>query len=263
MPSPFPGMDPYLEQPGFWPDIHHGLISEIQAQLIPQVRPKYGVRVEVYVYVSDDGDPGRKAMIPDARVDDAPSYSGRRGQSGRTSSSVISEPETITLLDEEIEVAFVEIWELKTNSLVTVIEVLSPINKIAGSAGRHAFLAKRRGVLNAQVNWVEIDLLRAGKPTAINAMSQRSDYRVIVVRAGSFREGPCWCFNVRQPMPVIGIPLKGKDPDVPLDLGAVLQSAYDRAGWDIWVDYTKPPIEPLAPDDAKWANKLLRSKGLR
>lgn len=263
MPSPFPGMDPYLEQPGFWPDIHHELISGIRAALQPRLRPKYAASVETYIYVSDDDDTGRKVMIPDARIVDNPRATTRIGKPTAAAASVITESETIILVDEEIEVAYIEIWDLKADNLVTVIEVLSPTNKVSRSSGRHAFLAKRRDVINLQVNWVEIDLLRAGKPTAINTTIRPCDYRVIVIRAGSMGEGPCWRFSVRQPLPVVGIPLKGKDPDVPLDLGTVLQSAYDRAGWDMWVDYTKPPVDPLAPDDAKWANKLLRSKGLR
>ena len=64
MQSPFPGMDPYLEDPSLWPDVHHGLISEMQAVLNRQLRPQYHVRVEERVYISDENDPGRKAIIP-------------------------------------------------------------------------------------------------------------------------------------------------------------------------------------------------------
>lgn len=132
-------MDPYLEEPGNWPDVHHGLISEIQAHLNPQVRPKYGVRVAVYLYTSNDSDPGRQVMFPNS----------------------------ITLLDEEIRVAYIEIREMEKNALVTVIEVMSPATKVAGSAGRKAFMSKRRETRDAHANWVEIDMLRAGKPTAM------------------------------------------------------------------------------------------------
>src|ERR1700692_584241 len=72
MPSPFPGMDPYLESPVIWPDVHHELISEIQAALNPHLRPRYVARVELRVYISDDDDPGRQALVPDVGVENGP-----------------------------------------------------------------------------------------------------------------------------------------------------------------------------------------------
>lgn len=48
MPSPFPGMDPYLE--GYlWPDGHSALANKIRQSLTPQLRPKYTARLEVYL----------------------------------------------------------------------------------------------------------------------------------------------------------------------------------------------------------------------
>ena len=120
-----------------------------------------------------------------------------------------------------------------------------------------SFLAKRRDIMASDVHWVEIDLLRAGKPASLNDELAETDYRIVVAR-GKQAQARYWPIRVRQKLPVIGIPLKGNDRDVPLDLGGVFQSAYDRAGWDLKVDYTRPPALPLAPADAKWANKLLR-----
>src|SRR5438270_523545 len=111
MPSPFPGMDPYLEAPWIWPDVHHGFISGIRAALNPRLRPGYVARVELRVYISDDDDPGREALVPDLHI-------------------------VTTLMDEEIEEAFLKVIHVETESLVTLIEVLSPTNKIRGSRGR-------------------------------------------------------------------------------------------------------------------------------
>ena len=66
--------------------------------------------------------------------------------------------------------------------------------------------------------------------------------------------------GVRQPLPVIAIPLRGKDAEVPLDLGAAFRNAYDRAAYDVSVDYRKEPQPPLAGDDVKWAKDLLRGR---
>jgi len=136
-------MDPYLESPTIWPDVHHGLISEIQATLNANLRPRYVARVDLRVYISDDEDPGRKALVPDFPDD----------------------PILPRLMDEEIEEAFLKIIHVESQALVTVIEVLSPPNKIRGSRGRDSFLAKRREILNSEFHWVEIDLLRGGLPS--------------------------------------------------------------------------------------------------
>ncbi len=217
MPSPFPGMDPSLESPTLWPDVHHGLISHIQKSLNPALRPRYVARVELRVY----------------------------------------------RIEEEIEEARLEIRHLETGSLVTVIEVLSPTNKIRGARGRASFMEKRRETIASEVHWVEIDLLRAGVPSVTNPPLAPSDYRILVSRAGQRKAARYWPVSIRQPLPVIGIPLREPDDDVPLDLGCVLNGAYDDGAYDLSIDYRKKPDPPLQTDHAKWADRLLRERGLR
>ena len=258
MPSPFPGMDPYLESPVIWPDVHHGLISGIQAELNPGLRPGYVARVELRVYISDDEDPGREALVPDVRVEKVPRRKGA-GRPKSATSLVAAKPLIVpTLMDEEIEEAFLKIIHVESEALVTVIEVLSPTNKIRGSQGRKSFMEKRQDVLNSSVHWVEIDLLRAGVPSVTDPPLPPSDYRILISRADQRTRTRYWPVSVRESLPVIDIPLRGKDPEVPLDLGAVFRTAYDRAAYDASVDYGKPPQPPLEGDDAKWARELLR-----
>src|SRR5256885_754590 len=113
MPSPFPGMDPYLEEPGLWPDVHHRLISEIQSVLNDRLRPKYFARVEERIYVSDENDPGRTVIIPDVRVMEA-RHSPRRQPPADVASTtaLLDEPQAIevtTMIDEEIREARLEV----------------------------------------------------------------------------------------------------------------------------------------------------------
>src|SRR5271166_6063081 len=140
MPSPLPGMDPYLEEPGLWPDVHHELISETRALLNTILRPKYYVRIEERVYISDEGDSGRLVMVPDLRIALRPGGEGSAFVRGGGTAVDIAEPiEAITLIEEEIRESYVEIVDRVERLVVTVIEVLSPTNKVAGSRGRESY----------------------------------------------------------------------------------------------------------------------------
>lgn len=264
MPSPFPGMDPYLENPELWPDVHQKLISEMQTELNRSLRPRYVVRVELRVYVSGEDDPARDTWrVPDARIERTGKRKGPK-PAKRTDAVAIAEPLNIPFsIEEEIEEAFLEIRHLESSSTVTVIELLSPTNKIRGSAGRQSFLAKRRQILASEIHWVEIDLLRAGMPSLDRLAVASSDYRIVASRGEDWRRAQFWPVSVRQTLPVIGIPLRGKDPDAPLDLGAVFRTAYDNAAYEESIDYRRDPTPPLSREDAAWAAKLLREHGLR
>ncbi len=263
MPSPFPGMDPYLEDPELWPDVHSTLINEIRNALNPALRPRYVARIELRVYISDQDDPARAFRVPDVRIDKTPRRKGAK-KVQKQETVAVAEPLTIPFLtDEEIEEARLEIRHVESKALVTVIEILSPANKIRGSAGRKSFLDKRREILNSEVHWVELDLLRAGTPSLARLARADCDYRIVVARCDQCTYGRFWPVRVRQALPVIGVPLRGKDPDVPLDLNAVLRTAYDKAEYDATIDYRRDPVPPLSREDAAWAAKLLREHGLR
>ncbi len=263
MPSPFPGMDPYLEAPDLWPDVLHGLIGGMQAALNLALRPRYVARVELRVYVVDQDDPGREHRVPDVRIEKTPRRKGAT-KAKQAKALAVAEPLTIPFLtEEEIEEARLEIRQRESNALVTVLEVLSPSNKIRGSAGRRSFLDKRREILASEVHWVEIDLLRAGEPTLAWLARADCDYRIVVARCQNCRNGKFWPVSVRQALPVIGVPLLGKDADVPLDLGSVFRAAYDNAAYDLSLDYRRDPAPPLSHEDTAWAAKLLRGHGLR
>jgi hypothetical protein len=263
MPSPFPGMDPYLETPHLWPDVHHRIISEIQGLLNPQLRPKYVARVELRVYISDPDDPGREAIIPDIRVEEVRE---RKRTKKRAQGAVLAITEPIIiplLLDEEIKEARLEIRDRASDSLVTIIEILCPANKIRGSRGRASLMEKRQETVGSNVSWVEIDLLRGGDPTIVRPPLRPCDYRIMRWPAGDYTKGKYWPVSVRHALPVVGIPLRGDDPPAPLDLNAVLRAAYDHGAYDLSIDYRREPEPPLSSEDAAWADTLLREHGLR
>lgn len=262
MPSPFPGMDPFLETPRLLYDVHHTLISEIQTALNAALAHRYVARVQMRAYVSGEDDPARDAWrISDVRVNRT---AKRKRPKAVKRTAGIAEPMNIPFsVEDEIEEAFLEIRHVESKAAVTVIEVLNPSNKIQGSASRKSFLDKRRQILASGVHWVEIDLLRAGIPSLDRLAVVSSDYRIVVSRGEDLRRATFWPVSVRQKLPIVAIPLRGKDTDVPLDLGAVLRAAYDHAGYDLSIDYRNDPAPPLSRENAAWAAKLLREQGLR
>lgn len=158
MPSPFPGMDPFLEDPGLWPDVHHGIIFEARATLSSQLRPKYFVRIEERVYISDESVPGRTVIGPEIFI---AAHPGREGHPLRPAGVQVIEPvEATVLLDEEIHEAYLEIIDREQRHVVAVIEVLSPTNKVRESRGRQSFERKRNEIMDSPSHWVAVDLLR-------------------------------------------------------------------------------------------------------
>jgi len=264
MPSPFPGMDPYLEEPGLWPDVHHRLISTAQELLNGQLRPKYFARVEERVYLSDEEDPGRSVLIPDLRIAELPGRHERPVQPGAT--ATLDVPESIvvrTLIDDEIREARLQVIDRQDRRVVTVIEILSPSNKVAGARGRASFQEKRREVMTSGSHWVEIDLLRRGTSPLEGVALPPYDYLVHVSRVEERPQGRAWPIRLPQQLPVVPIPLGPGDPDARLDLRLVLDTGYDRAGYEMLIDYRGDPSPPLDDEAGVWADRLLKEKGFR
>lgn len=263
MPSPFPGMDPYLEEPGLWPDVHHELISVAREFLNRQLRPKYHVRVEERVYISDENDPGRQVIVPDLRVAEARETSMFDG-SPQTRQAGVAEPVVLTtLIDDEMHEARLEVIDGSQHQVITVIEILSPTNKVPGSRGRASYEQKRREVMTSPSHFVEIDLLRSGDPIHVREVLPRGDYFVHVSRTDRRPKGFVWPILLTERLPVVSIPLKRDDPDAQLDLQSVLETAYDRAAYDLEIDYRSAPVPPVPAQYADWADELLRSNDLR
>lgn len=248
MRSPFLGMDPYLEAPTRWPSVHHRLLSTIADTLGDALAPAFIVTVEERVYIATPDDLLRMPwMQPDVFLVETAGPA-----SFSTSSAVITPPLLIEPLEEEeVRERYLEIVDVETRAVVTVIEVLSPTNKTGATTGRAQFLEKRRRVLASQTNWIEIDLLRAGErpPEATG----RGDYYALLHRGVPGSPYEVWAATVQQRLPTIGVPTRVPLPDTPLDLQAVVDSVYRRGHYDLAIDYTAPvPAPPLAPASARW-----------
>lgn len=200
MPSPFPGMDPYLEEPGLWPDVHHELISVARDLLTASLRPKYLVRIDERVYVSDDEDPGRSVIIPDMRIteaDDAGSVQELAGTSQQSAGTALPVM-TVTVIRDKIRESRIEVLDREDRHVVTVIEILSPANKFPGARGQTSYLQKRDDILESTSHLVEIDLLRAGRRAVTSRKIAASEYYVHVSRNEKRPKGLLWPIRLTQ-----------------------------------------------------------------
>jgi Protein of unknown function (DUF4058) len=267
MPSPFPGMDPYLENPGLWPDVHHNLISRIQGVLSAQLRPNYLVRVEDRAYIADEANEtfNPQLRIPDIEVASRPGWEEAPFTLGGEASQLqVAEPVIATTwFDEEIREAFLKIIARESRDVIAVIEILSPANKADGSGGRESFEKKRREIMYSPSHWVEVDLLRGKRTVRVPKKAGPNEYLVHVSKRDQRPQGLLYPIRLQRRLPIIPIPLKPDDPDARLDLQAVLDAAYENANYDLEIDYRRAPNPPLTGKLAEWSDQLLRFKGLR
>ena len=236
MPSPFPGMDPFIESQK-WEGFHTRFITGICDTLVSKVRPRYDVDIEQRVYLERRGlHESARSFVADVGVIDM-----ERHGAG--------------VWPEEHREAYLVIRRPHAQEVVTVIEVLSLANKLTHE-GREAYEDKRKIVLGGKTNLVEIDLLRAGQPLPPFQAGQ-SDYRILLSPAPTRPRAMAYTLSVRDPLPTIPIPLRPGDPEPTLPLNQLLHDLYDRASYDLAIDYSQPPVPPLYDDDAAWARQLL------
>jgi hypothetical protein len=245
MPAPFPGMDPWLERSDLWPDVHNGLIAAIRDVLGPKLRPRYFVALEERVYVEEA--PGLAFVgRPDLAV-----VGSRRTEGGEARGAAAVVEVELPIADRVRE-TYLEVRTAGEGEVVTVLEVLSPANKRAGE-GRRLYLQKRSSVLATLTSLVEIDLLRAGESMPVIGSPPSSDYAILVSRSWQRPRAHLLPFGLRDPIPPVPVPLRKGEEEPSVDVGAVLGALYERASYDLRVDYRRPAEPPLAAEDAAWA----------
>jgi Protein of unknown function (DUF4058) len=253
MPSPFPGMDPYLEVRPFWSDLHTTMIGVIKATLKKRLPQHYSVWSDVYIWLHEPDAETRRGK-PDDFV--AAQAAGSPG----SNLAIMPAPSTTILPAIRREGnKYLMIKEVRSERVITVLELLSPGNKTPGD-DYDAFLAKRNEYLATRTNVVEIDLHRTGRRMPMGEPTPpAADYYAFVCRAADFPKTAIWPFSVRDVLPDVAIPLKPEDGFVMLPLQSCFTAAYDQGPYDKEVDYSRPPRIPLQGDDALWAETLLKS----
>jgi hypothetical protein len=217
MPSPFPGMNPYLEHEDAWHNFHEQFPDRVVEILEPQVGPHYFLKVDEHVYIHELPDEQRRAV-------------------------------------DKVGMSYVEIRDRRSRRLVTVIELLSPSNKRPGD-DREQYEYKRAELLASSTHLVEIDLLRGGQRMPFDEPVE-CDYCILVSRSHERRKADLWTLSLRDVLPTISIPLARGHPEPKLDLQAVLNHLYDTRGYEKFI-YDTPPDPPLPAKDADWARAFL------
>jgi hypothetical protein len=251
MRSPFPGMDPYLENPAFWPDVHNSLVAAIREALAPLLAPRYYIGLERRMYLLRPDD-----LVFIGRPDLA--VLAKRQPPPRTPPLAdVPVIEVDVPISDEVGENYLEVREVPGGQLVTVFELLSPVNKLG--AGRQEYLQKRDHIFRSRTHLVEVDLLRAGEPMPIVQPVASNDYRILVSRGTTRPRAQLLPFSVRQPIPAFRLPLLPGDDEPLVDINAILHSLYEHVRFDLLVDYSQPPVPPLSEADAEWAGTLLKS----
>jgi len=239
-------MDPFIESQK-WEDFHARFITVLSEMLVPQVRPQYMVDVERYVYVTREEEEVVKIIAPDALVADT----GRDWRELAATAGVATlRPVKHRIALPRRRQAYLVIRTGRNESVVTVIELLSPWNK-AREAGVAEYLAKRANVLNSIANLVELDLLRGGERLPTVEPLQTGDFYAFVSRPRLRPEVDVYAWTLRDPLPTLPVPLAEGDPDVTLDLQTAFTTTYDRAGYDYSLDYGEELEPALSQEDAQ------------
>lgn len=258
MPSPFPGMDPFLENPAYWPDSHATFINYWREAIADALPPNYEATLGERVYLVEHDPAVRKLGFPDIAVTHAqgPLSCPATG----TAAAATLEPVTIPLqVLEGPRETYIEILHQPDRSLVAVLELLSPASK--EQPGRTEYLAKRRGLIYQTIHLVELDLLLGGRRLPMENPLPPGDYYYLLSRGEQRPVYQVFAWTVRQALPTLPVPLRAPDPDLLINLGAVFTTAYDRGRFGRRINYHAAPPALREADKAR-AEGVLQGAGL-
>jgi hypothetical protein len=257
MKSPFPGMDPYLEDPAFWPDFHTRFITYCSDYISDRLPEHYEARLDERLSVLEPIADQPATVIPDVTV----SGTGARKPGilqTETASTATLEPVTIPLpevFEDEVRESYIRIVRRPDRELVTVIELLSPSNKTG--AGRELYLAKRTALIFQDVNLVELDLLRTGQRLPLSRPLPVGDYFALVARADRRPQCDVYAWTLRHLLPTIPIPLRVPDADIALNMAELVATTFERGRYARSLKYGENPVGNLGDEDLSWVRDQL------
>ena len=256
MPSPFPGMDPYLEDPAVWEGFHTAFIVECMYLLSETLPRNYVANIHERVRLISITDEAAREYVPDVSLARL-SRAQRRPQSDGAGTAVAAAPVVLPAVDSvEVRDGYIEIVRFPEQELVTSLELLSPSNKFGEGIGEYR--GKRASLVRTGVHVVEIDLLVRGRRTELARPLPSGSYFAFVFRADRRPDVDVYPWGVRDPLPVLRVPLRSPDPDVPLELATVVNNAYDRGHYARKLRYGGAVPAPLESGDAAWAAEVAK-----
>lgn len=268
MPSPFPGMDPYLESPAHWSDFHAHFVTAITNEINDLLPDEYVAKMNEHVMMISPvvwDEPDERAYVPDVSVmsKNAPAIdltSESQAVALAESSEAAVGPvvlDNVKWLDDYVE-TYVEIVRLPQRHVIAVLELLSPTNKYG--EGRGIYMKKRRDFLGQPIHIVELDLLRAGARLEFDRPIPAGHYHAFVSPANERPRTMVYSWSVRDRLPVIPIPLARPEVPLQLDLARPFTAAYDNGRYKKVVNYDAPPPPPAFNDsNAEWVASVAKS----
>ncbi len=278
MKSPFPGMDPYLEDPAYWSDFHSRFINAWCEAIADALPPQYEATLGERVYLVEHDPEARKLGFPDVALTHGEQLAPTSESSAGTAATATLEPVTIPLIIlEGPRETYIEILHQPDRSLVAALELPSPANK--EQPGRTEYLAKRRALLFQNVrsekgdspledrgtvpffgHLVELDLLFGGGRLPLQQPLPPADYYYLVSRGDHRPDCQVYRWMLRQPLPTLPVPLRAPDADLHVDLAAVFATAYERGRFFRRLNYQRPAPAFLREDDRRWCEAILQQR---
>jgi len=258
--SPFPGMDTYLEGE-MWQEFHDTLAHQIRAQLMSLLPSEYVALLSKYYTIDQSGlgivgASSKRAIYPDVHINITNVKEVMAEYKAVTAPAI----ELITPLPEKVSILTVEVRDVAERRLVTVIEILSPVNK--QGPGFQEYVEKRTALLQTSTHLLEIDLLRIGERIPlIGGELPAAPYYVFLSRFTRHPRTEVWPIQLDEPLPTVPVPLLPPDPDIPLALQPAIEACFELVGYQRLLDYTQPPPSPpLNPEDLEWVESVLGAK---
>lgn len=266
MPSPFPGMDPYLERPELFGGFHDTFIAELRREIGLQLPPTYFAELGSRIWIEESN----RSVLPDINVH---ANSGSRRPSVESGSAVAvlesaTDVEPLIVEVEEHKESFLEIRHGADGiRLVTAIELLSTTNKGPGGDGRTQYLQKQAEMRRSDVNFIEIDLLRGGLPSTLAPVhvlrtpEGECSYHIVLRAAERRYQRDVWRIQLWNRLPVLRVPLLPGDGILAVPLQPVFDRCYDLGRYAMRLDYSvAPPLPPLRAHEAEFVAQILAKR---